>query len=117
MKYFFKHWIPGFGYSPSIYNLVALAQMLVPFISLVLFSRIRNKNKYVITLLWCSFLIMNVIQLLVIHFESRYFIPVRILSIGWLINLFALYRAERREVSTANSIIKQKVNFRGNFHR
>ena len=117
VKYFFKHWIPGFGYSPSIYNLVALAQMLVPFISLVLFSRIRNKNKYVITLLWCSFLIMNVIQLLVIHFESRYFIPVRILSIGWLINLFALYRAERREVSTANSIIKQKVNFRGNFHR
>lgn len=97
MKYFFKHWVPGFNSGPSIYNFVALVQMLVPFISLVLFFRIRNKNKHLITILWCSFLLMNVAQLFLIHFESRYFIPVRILSTGWLINLFALYRLEKTE--------------------
>ena len=97
LKYFFFRWIPGFNSGLSIYGFIALVELLIPFASLTFFFKIKSKNKYLLMIIWCSFLVMHSAQLLLIHFESRYFIPIRILNIGLLLNLFALYRMEGKK--------------------
>ena len=75
-----QNWIPGFGNSISTQNAVALASF-VTLISLILIIVVRKSTEYKFMLLiWLPLILIEISQFLVIHFESRYFISLRLTS-------------------------------------
>ncbi len=92
-SFLFIHWIPNFSFEFTYQNLVALAFFFVFASSILIFFRIKDNRKYPILIIWGSFLLMNFVQLSIIHYESRYFIPVRLLTLGAFIGLY-LIRSE-----------------------
>jgi hypothetical protein len=92
-SFLFIHWIPNFSFEFTYQNLVALAFFFVFASTILIFFRLKDYRKYPILIVWGSFLIMNFVQLSIIHYESRYFIPVRLLTLGAFIGLY-LIRSE-----------------------
>jgi|UPI00048D4AF6 hypothetical protein len=84
------NWIPNFSLNSTYANLVALLFMLLAFYCLYLCLTVKDKRKYPMIAIWGSFLIMNIAQLAIIHYESRYFIPVRLFLLGLLLSLLSL---------------------------
>jgi hypothetical protein len=102
-SFLFIHWIPNFSLEFTFQNLAALAFFFVFAWTLLIFFRLKDQRKYPIVVIWGSFLIMNFIQLAIIHYESRYFIPVRLLTLGVFIGLFLIRREDKfKEKSTTN---------------
>lgn len=103
LSFLFIHWIPNFSLEFTYQNLAALAFFFVFASTLLIFFRLKDQRKYPIVIIWGSFLIMNFIQLSIIHYESRYFIPVRLLTLGVFIGLFLIRReGQFKEKSTTD---------------
>jgi hypothetical protein len=90
------NWIPAFSMDINFQNVVAFAFMLLTFYCLFLCFKIKDKRKYAMIGIWGSFLIMNIAQLAIIHYESRYFIPVRLFLLGLLLSLLSLKSSSSR---------------------
>ena len=88
--FLWANWIPNFSMNLNFQNLVAFAFMLLIFYSLYLCFTIKDNRKFVVIMLWGSFLLMNLAQLAIIHYESRYFIPVRLFLLGLVLSLLSL---------------------------
>ena len=84
------NWIPNFSLDFSYQNIVALIFMLLSLYCLYLCLIVKDKRKYGLIVIWGAFLIMNLAQLAIIHYESRYFIPVRLFILGLLLSLLSL---------------------------
>jgi hypothetical protein len=91
-----RNWIPNFNSTASIIDRVLSLFPLVMIPILVYFLvRVRTSKKWLIMLVWTPFLTSQLIQLSIIHFESRYFIPVRLYLICIFISIFSLYQSEK----------------------
>ena len=88
--FFWANWIPAFSIDLKFRNVVAFAFMLLTFYCLYLCFKIKDKRKFAVITLWGSFLVMNLAQLAIIHYESRYFISVRLFLLGLLLSLLSL---------------------------
>ena len=98
--YLLDNWIPGFSFDASLLNLIAAVFFVSPILIVIIVNKFRNSEFRPIILLWGSFLLMHVLQLLVIHYESRYFIPIRLLILGFLINLLMIPRSQASEIKS-----------------
>ena len=94
--FLWANWIPNFSINSDHQNLVAISFFVLAIYCLWLCVTIEDKRKFVMISIWCSFLLMNLAQLSIIHYESRYFIPVRLLLLGLLLSLLSL-KNERNE--------------------
>lgn len=102
-SYLFTNWIPNFSLEFTYQNVGALTFFFVFAVSFLIFFRLKDQRKYPILIIWGSFLLMNLIQLSIIHYESRYFIPVRLLTLGAFAGLFLIRsEAHMKEKSTFN---------------
>jgi hypothetical protein len=99
LHFLWANWIPSFQLDFGFQNLVAFVFILLSFYSIYLCLIIKDKRKYALIIIWGSFLVMNFAQLAIIHYESRYFIPVRLLILGLILSLLSL-----------NASLKQSVN-------
>jgi len=97
---FQNNWIPDNSMYPSLHNFIGLLQGLLIFASIYLFLRIKSVERITTLSLWGSFILLNFVQLLIVHYESRYFIPVRLLFIGLFLNLYKIYESESKRKST-----------------
>jgi hypothetical protein len=88
--FLWANWIPSFSMKVSFQNAVAFAFMLLCFYCLYLCFKVKDARKYAVIILWGSFLFMNLAQLAIIHYESRYFIPVRLFLLGLFLSLLSL---------------------------
>jgi hypothetical protein len=88
--FLWANWIPAFSINLNFQNAIAFAFMLLTFYCLYLFFSVKDKRKYAVITIWGSFLLMNLAQLAIIHYESRYFIPVRLFLLGLLLSLLSL---------------------------
>jgi len=75
------NWIPGGSkLDLSIQTLASLSPIVLVLIAIIILIRDQSLFRY--AWIWFPFLIMEIGQLLLVHYESRYFIPVRLLMIG-----------------------------------
>jgi CDP-glucose 4,6-dehydratase len=88
--FLWTNWIPMFSMNLNFQNLIAFTIMLLFFYCIYLIFTTKSKRKYPLIILWGAFLLMNLAQLAIIHYESRYFIPVRMFILGLLVSLLAL---------------------------
>ena len=88
LSFFFYHWIPSFSLNLSYQNLIALSFFFVFGLCFFIFFTSKDQKKYPILIIWGGFLLMNLVQLSIIHYESRYFIPTRLLCLGAFIGLY-----------------------------
>ncbi len=95
-EFLWANWIPSFSLNFSYQNLAALIFMPLAFYCLYMCVVVKDKRKYVMVSIWGSFLFMNLVQLSIIHYESRYFIPVRLLLLGLLLSLISLKNTENK---------------------
>jgi len=97
------NWIPGFEDINSIYDVVGISYLAVIIGITYLFVQISSSRKFLVALIWLPFLITQIIQLLVIHYESRYFITVRVLLLGLLLCLLLVRGMERKNLMSNKS--------------
>jgi acetyltransferase-like isoleucine patch superfamily enzyme len=97
------NWIPGFKNVNSIYDVIGLLYLAVIIGIVYLFIRVSSSRKNLVVLIWLPFLIAQIAQLLVIHYESRYFITVRVLLLGFLVSLLLVRGLERNNLIKNNS--------------
>jgi hypothetical protein len=102
---FKNNWIPDDSLYPQLHNFISSLQGLLIFASVYLFSKIRSPERIKIVVIWGSFILLNFAQLLILHYESRYFIPIRLLFIGLFVNLYVIYVSEFSRKSKPNSTI------------
>lgn len=94
-NYAYQNWIPGFRNSFNVQNVVALISF-VSIISLFIIVAVRKiqENKFLL-IIWLPLIIIQLLQFLVIHFESRYFISLRLTSACLLLLVLAKYHSQR----------------------
>ena len=97
------NWIPGFKNINSIYDVIGLLYLVVIIGIVYLFIRVSSSRKNLVVLIWLPFLIAQIAQLLLIHYESRYFITVRVLLLGFLVSLLLVRGLERNNLIKNNS--------------
>ena len=97
------NWIPGFENINSIYDVIGMAYLVVIIAIIYLFIRVSSSRKNLVALIWLPFLIAQIAQLLLIHYESRYFITVRVLLLAILVSLLLLRGLERSNLMNNNS--------------
>ena len=96
------HWIPGFGNLDSLYDLIGITYLPLIIGIFYLFIRINTTKKHLIALIWSPFLLVQIAQLSILHYESRYFITVRFLILGLFVNLLLLRILERNNLLIDN---------------
>ena len=82
-----KFWIPSYLTSSVKFK---IASILPLFYLLIIPLKKRGKWNYrmsIISSIWLIFILLTVAQLAITHFESRYFIPIRLLLIGLFFSL------------------------------
>ena len=93
-----NNWIPGGSKLDfSIQTLTSLLPILLAVFALAMLVRQSFLVRYV--WLFFPFLIMEIGQLLLVHYESRYFIPVRLLFLGLYIYTTLLSKVKRNSSS------------------
>jgi len=101
-------WVPGgLHHGPLLQVFCSIFPLLliIPTIILIL----RDKGWTNALMLWMPFLVFDLGQLFIIHFESRYFIPVRFILIG--VFLFVLLNTEVMKSSqVSNPQVLSKVH-------
>ena len=96
------NWIPNFENLDSLYDLIGIIYLPLMIGIFYLFIRIKTTKKYLIALIWSPFLFAQIVQLSILHYESRYFITVRFLTLGLFVNLLLLRSLERNNLLTDN---------------
>lgn len=107
-SYAIKNWIPGGIHAPiDVPMTISLLSGLTFLVAIYFYIRIQSKKKHLLAVVWLSFLGTQLGQLAIIHYESRYFIPVRILFIGFFLALLALIpsRVKRSDQNFPPSIV------------
>ena len=97
LHYFALNWSPGgihFGLNLKFFNEISFILVLLWSVVFCWKARKLNETK-LITLIWGSFISGQILQLTIIHYESRYFIPIRFLVLGWLLHLLIIERIEK----------------------
>jgi acetyltransferase-like isoleucine patch superfamily enzyme len=97
------NWVPGFKDINSIYDVIGMAYLAIIVGIVYLFIRVSSSRKNLVALIWLPFLIAQIAQLLLIHYESRYFITLRFLLLGLLVSLLLVWRLERNSLMNNNS--------------
>jgi acetyltransferase-like isoleucine patch superfamily enzyme len=92
------NWIPNFENLDSFYDLIGITYLPLTIGIFYLFIRINTTKKYLIALIWSPFLLAQIAQLSILHYESRYFINVRFLVLGLFVNLLLLRSLERNNL-------------------
>lgn len=90
-----NNWVPGFNEIDSPYDFIGVFYLLLILAIIYLFITIRSNKKYLVALIWVPFLFAQTLQLLIIHYESRYFILVRVLLLGIFLSLLLVRSLER----------------------
>jgi hypothetical protein len=80
-------WIFNFGDNGGLLNFGFL------FLNLFYIRKIPKIERDLIIKIWAPFIAFTILQLMWIHFEPRYFIPLRIGLLGMLISTLAVYRS------------------------
>lgn len=102
-------WVPGFNSTASIiWKMTAVIPILMSFLIVFFLIRIRDKKKWYLLLVWLPFIVLLIGQLLIIHFESRYFIPLRLLTVGLFISTLNVFLAENSKYTFYFESIKNK---------
>jgi hypothetical protein len=96
--YFIKNWIPGFLSELNIANIIAVIFLLLPFLLVVVayFMQLR----IFLSILWGTLAVGIVFQLLIVHFESRYFISLRLITASFI--LFTMASPIRRHKNSGS---------------
>jgi len=94
-----KNWTPSFLPLNNLFDLIAVSFGIIFISCIILFYKIKNRQKYLTLILWLPYLVAQLAQLLIIHFESRYFIIVRLLILGLFANLLIIFQLERKNQS------------------
>lgn len=84
--FFTFQWIPRNGTSGYLYilqNIMSVIPIVLFLVGLVLF--VRDRSAFRAAWIWVPFLLAEIAQLLVIHYESRYFMPVRFFALGFFV--------------------------------
>lgn len=92
-----QNWIPEFSVFSNHQTLIASLFLLIILPIIILFFKISSPKKYLVLIIWFSFIAMQMSQLLVIHYEPRYFIPVRLLFLGLALSFYSIYQQEKRD--------------------
>lgn len=88
-----SNWIPNFNFDFGIQNLLAMIALLLPIVIFALAYRAHMNRQFTLMILpWSFFLLTHIAQLMIIHYESRYFISVRVLLVGILLSMWFLDR-------------------------
>lgn len=82
-----NYWIPNFAESSLKLKFGAVFPLLLFFLLPRIVQTNLQQKKLLIASFWLVFITLNLMQLAIIHFESRYFIPVRLFSIGIFLSL------------------------------
>jgi hypothetical protein len=107
--FLFQAWVPGFNSTASIiWKTTAVIPILMSFLIVFFLVRIRDRKKWYLLLVWLPFIVMLIGQLLIIHFESRYFIPLRLLIVGLFISMLNLFLLENSKYIFYFESIKNK---------
>jgi hypothetical protein len=77
-KYMIQNWIPGFGDSINIANIIGFLSILAILLLSLLIALGKNENKILILLIWTPLLFIQILQFMIIHYEPRYFISMRL---------------------------------------
>jgi hypothetical protein len=92
-----QNWTPEFSVFGNHQTLIASLFPLIILPTIILFFKISSPKKYLVLTIWFSFIAMQMAQLLVIHYEPRYFIPVRLLFLGLALSFYSIYQQEKRD--------------------
>lgn len=112
-KFLFKSWIPGFNSSANlVWKITGTIPILIYLGIVFLFLKIKSNKKWEVLLIWLPFIFLLGCQLLIIHFESRYFIPIRLLTYGLFISLLGLFLDENPEYDKKYKGFKQLMTSR-----
>jgi hypothetical protein len=98
-----KFWISNYPASSIKFK---IASILPLFYLLIILLKKRGRLNYrmlIIASMWLSFILLTAAQLAITHFESRYFIPIRLLLIGLFFSLIqSIAVAEKKIKSIKN---------------
>lgn len=97
IEFLIRNWIPGFHWLDSFDSLVATFFLFLPIVLGVTMFKLRNSLKLIAIAPWACFILMHSAQLLVTHFESRYFISLRILFVGMFLNILMCRNSKSRD--------------------
>jgi hypothetical protein len=76
------------------YSLIQLAMVIIP---LFLFRKNALLNKFLSLIIWLPFIVLQYLTFLIIHFETRYFIPLHVLNLGLIFHLLLLKQKVQSE--------------------
>lgn len=85
LRYFSENWIPSFLDYFSITTIIACVSLFVLILVIIKILQVRVRNFSFIDLIWLPIIFLQFAQLAVVHFESRYFITLRITSVLYLL--------------------------------
>ena len=75
-----------------VYSLFQLALAVIPFL---VFRRITPLEKFMALTIWIPFIALQYLTYLIIHFETRYFVPLHVFNLGLFYHLLILNRKIR----------------------
>lgn len=87
--YMMRNWVPDFGNSSSVHNILGLIGLVLLFVVLILVFLPKSRKNISVFIIWLPIILLQLIQFMIIHFEPRYFISTRITVIGLLLFLVA----------------------------
>ena len=96
--YFIENWIPNFLIELDSESIVAVVLLVLPvplFISLF-----KYKTRFTLNLLWGTLTAAILLQLLIVHFESRYFISLRLITASFIIITMSSLKVKRTSPNT-----------------
>ena len=88
----------NFGSNGSLFNFGYL------FFILYYFRKIPKTERNQIIKIWIPFIVFTIFQLMWIHFESRYFIPLRIGLLGMFVSTLAVHRSAKGDKTPSPNV-------------
>lgn len=92
-----SNWIPA-GVHSILSVQVIVSLIPIALLAYGLFNLVRIKAPWTSAWIWLPFLVMEIGQLLLIQYESRYFIPVRLFAVGFFISVLITQRAMKTDI-------------------
>jgi hypothetical protein len=84
-KYFLQNWIPSSINQLSLTRILAWISLIILILVIVKICQLRIRNLSFVDLIWIPIITLQLVQLSIIHFESRYFITLRITCLIYLL--------------------------------
>ena len=105
--YLSVNWIPSSSMKLPPFTIINSLVIPIIFLFAMIFA-ITNLTKsfWLVGGVWIIFLVGQVSQLAIIHFESRYFIPVRQLMLGFVLFVLMSRDQRRKRINSKNEVIE-----------